>query len=424
MPAPKRPSSYDRFANLFKVPLRVQGANGPGGYGDADLESWMEGVVEAVFPHLPHRPDPPQFQENLAEVTAASMRPSPYGGGSVAFSGGFGAMPGGGGWPPGGGSPNGASGGPIYPYGSGGPQVGTATAWGAAGLWPTTMSTNGTGAGAPLGTADLTGPFATLASLANALEQNALPAAREIGPVTQDADLDRIEAERAVVLENLTSLIAELRQPAPDGPDRSVALSLASRLLSHTGELGFAAEILANAGIPITRTTNAVTPTDFANVSRLDVLLEWALAADAAVTAFNPAVVDARATVAIVKQLLGVITEKTRELELELDFADFGPLERARFDVTVSATQEITVARLFEWLQDQAGRQLPRLLDTSGALAKDTVVNTLTDQQTFVATIAALAGPTDFPWTYPIVDRLLDELLRYLTDAITEATTL
>jgi hypothetical protein len=172
---------------------------------------------------------------------------------------------------------------------------------------------------------------------------------------------------------------------------------------------------------------DAVTPADFANVSRFQVLQGWATAVNATLAAaFSFAGADKRAIVALVKQLLGVIAEKARELELELDFADFGPQERARFEVATTPTGggEISVARLLEWLQDQAGRQLPRLLDTSGTLAKDTVVTTLGEQQLFVATLAALSGPTDFPWTYPMVDRLVDDLARYLGDAITEANNL
>jgi hypothetical protein len=151
------------------------------------------------------------------------------------------------------------------------------------------------------------------------------------------------------------------------------------------------------------------------------VLFGWGITAWAAVQAFDPTTVDARARVAIVKQLLGVIVEKTRQLELELDAADFGPAERGRFEVTDGAGGEITVARLLQSLQEQAGRDLPRLLDNSGTLAKDTVVTTLTEQEAFVTTLAAR---TDFPWTYPIVDRLIDELILYLGEAIAEATLL
>jgi hypothetical protein len=455
-PSPKRAPSYepsdagkpccDEVANLLKVPLRVQAGAGIGGAVGEDLEAWSEGIVETVFPRLPHRADPFQFRESLAELTGAFAQPSPYGGGAVAFAPTPGARPwcGGspaGGWSGGGWSVNGGSGSWAYAgvpggYSGGGrgggaggspvSQVGAAVfptaGAGAPGSWPTGIYAGGAGGvGAPLGMADLTGPFAALASIAGALEMNAVPAARDIGPLTQDADLDRIEAERSVVLDILTSLIAELRQPAPDGPERSVALSLTTRLLQHVGELGFAAEILANPNLPPTKTNNAVTPADFANVSRFDVLFGWATTAKEAVDAFDPAAVDARATVAIVKQLLAVIVEKTRELELELDAADFGPAERGRFEVANATGDEITVARLLEWLQEQAGRHLPRLLDSSGTLAKDSVVTTLTEQQAFVA---ALAARTDFPWTYPIVDRLIDELSLYLGEAITTAGTL
>jgi hypothetical protein len=277
----------------------------------------------------------------------------------------------------------------------------------------------------------LTGPFATLASTADALEQGALPAARDLGALTQSADLDRLEAERAVVAENLTSLIAELRQPPPDGPEQSLATNLIARLLQDIDDLGVTAGVLDTSVSPPAIGANAVTPADFANVSRFEVLRDWVTATQTAVAAFNFVVVDARATIALVKELLGVITEKTRELELELDAADFGPAERARFQVPNAAGDDITAARLLEWLQDQAGRQLPRLLDTAGRLAGDTVVATLTEQQEF---LESLRANPDFPWAYPIVDRLLDDLVRapgsppdrggFVQQAIAEAGTL
>jgi hypothetical protein len=422
MPAPKRTPRFDEITNLLKVPFRVQGAGGLGGGGGEDLEAWMDGIVEAVFPHLPHRADAAQFRESLAELTAASMRQSPYAGGAVPFTAGPAPMPGASGWSPIAWSSNGAP-----AYGSSATQAGASMAPTSLGSWTPGPSANGTGAGAPLGMADLTGPFATLASIANALEQNALPAAREIGPLTQEADLDLIEAERAVVVDILTSLIAELRQPAPDGPEEPVAVSLTTRLGNHVDLLGEAVEVLDTTQTPPVTGADAVTPADFANVSRFQVLQGWATAINATLAAaFSFAGVDKRAIVALVKQLLGVIAEKARELELELDFADFGPQERARFEVatTPPGGGEISVARLLEWLQDQAGRQLPRLLDTSGTLAKDTVVTILGEQQLFVATLAGLSGPADFPWTYPIVDRLVDDLARYLQDAITEASNL
>jgi hypothetical protein len=438
-----RTSCCDEVANILKVPLRVRAGGASGGPGGEDLESWSEGIIESVFPRLPHRPDALQFQQSLAEFVGAAAAPSPYGGGSVAFAprpvspgcgapggwsvnGGSGAWSASGvaGWPS---SPQGASGwggggSSAYPLGAetlSAPSTPSASFPG--GAWP--------GTGGALGMGDLTGPFATLASIAGALEANAEPSARDVGALTQDADLDRIEAERAVVLQILSSLISELRQPAPDGPEKPTAESLAERLLEHVVALGVATEILVPDSAPPTdptdppptKSTEAVTPADFANVSRFDVLYGWGISAWIAVRAFDPDTVDARARVAIVKQLLGVIVEKTRQLELELDAADFGPAERGRFEVTLDEDGEITVARLLQWLQEQGGRDLPRLLDNSGTLAKDTVVTTLREQKAFVS---ALADLPDFPWTYPIVDRLLDELFMYLDEAITEAESL
>ena len=186
------------------------------------------------------------------------------------------------------------------------------------------------GGSGPLSMAQLTGPFADLASIAEALEVNAVAAVRDLTAVAQDADLDAIEAERALVQAALTSLIGELRQPSPDGPQRSVAVSYAADFRSHIPLLGGAAGVVDAAGIGL----QAVTPADFANVSRYRLLLQWSNIALDALRDFDPNKVDPPAFIARIKQLLGVVVEKSRELELELDIADFGPLERSRVSCT------------------------------------------------------------------------------------------
>jgi hypothetical protein len=301
---------------------------------------------------------------------------------------------------------------------------------GASGPWTAGAYGGGSanGTATPLAMADLTGPFAPLASIANALEMDAVPAARDIGALSQNADLDLIEAHRAVVLETLTSLIAELRAPGPDGPEHLVLLDLTVRLGSSVGALGSATQTGP------TPSVTPVTPADFANVSRFQVLGGWATTVNGVVTTFPFGVGgDKRTIIAEVKQLLAIITEKARELEIELDAADFGPAQRARFDVfpaskgpSTPANDQISVARLLAWVQEQCGNHLPRLLDASGTLARGTVVSTLTQQGDFLSTLRDRA---DFPWDYPIVDRLLDELVRvspsdppgFLIEAITEA---
>jgi hypothetical protein len=421
-------NSGDFLANLFKVPLRVRDGVVSGAGGE-DLEAWRDTIVETVFPRLAHRPDPFQFRESLAELAGPPAGPSPYQGGALAFAG----VPIGGGapgWPFGanagsgvdGGVPSGPSGDATY-----GQQGGQAMLqrWSAGYIGRSAYRPNAGGTATTLAASQLAGPFADLASVANALELNALPAARDLGALTQDADLDELEAERAIVEDALTSLIAELRQPPPDGPDRSIAQSLSQRLTAHLGRLGDAAQITTT----VPAGANAVTPADYANVSRFEVLDQWATIAGEAVAAFDPAGADPRAGIGRVKQLLGVVVEKTRELELELDIADVGPLERGRFEVSpvptsppgAATTGPITLARLLGWLQEQAGRHLPRLLDSSGALASQSVVDTLSDQLVYVE---ELAGQDTFPFNHPIVQRVVDGLAQFLTRAIEEAETL
>jgi hypothetical protein len=130
-----------------------------------------------------------------------------------------------------------------------------------------------------------------------------------------------------------------------------------------------------------------------------------------------------------IKQLLGVVVEKTRELELELDVDDVGPLERGRIEITPPVPSlpgpltpdPITLGRLLGWLQEQSGQHLPRLLDASGALARDSIIDTLTAQRSYVQALPILGT---FPFTHPIVKRLVEDLDRFLTEAIDEAEAL
>jgi hypothetical protein len=403
------------IADIFKVPLRVRDGVVTGG-GVEDLSAWTDSVVENVFQTLPPRPAPTQFLDSLATAFGGSPAPSHYGPGTAPFSG-PGVTP---------------------PYAVGGGGTGYALPWtltpaSSGGLTPAYGGVGGSGpsygisgGSAPLTMAQLTGPFADLASIADALEINAVPAVRDLSAVSQTADLDEIEAQRALVQAALTSLIAELRQPSPDGPQKPVATSYAQDLVTHVLLLGQAAGIVDAAGQV---GAQAVTPGDFANVSRYRVLSQWAGIAGSTVQAFAPNQVDAPATIARVKQLLGVVVEKSRELELELDIADFGPLERSRLAVDLTPRQlvpaPVTLARLLDWLEEQAGRGLPRLLDTSGSRAQQTIRQTLAEQFPYIETLTAFATPPGlFPFTHPIVARIVGDLRNAVIAADNEAINL
>jgi hypothetical protein len=249
--------------------------------------------------------------------------------------------------------------------------------------------------------------------------------------MTQDADLDEIEAQRALVQGALTSLIDELRRPSPDGPQKSVAFSYAQDLVTHVQLLGLAAEVVDGRGQV---GLHAVTPADFANVSRYRLLVQWSGIAASAVQNFVSAQVDAPARIARVKQLLGVVVEKSRELELELDIADFGPLERSRVPVgptiggpiaVAPVPDPVTLARLLDWVEEQAGRGLPRLLDMSGRRARQTIEQTLAEQLAYIETLRVFATPPGlFPFTHPIVARVVGDLRDIVIAAHVEASNL
>jgi hypothetical protein len=403
------------------VPLRVRDGVVAGG-GVEDLSAWTDSVVENVFQTLAPRPTPTQFLDSLATAFGGSPTPSQYGLGVAPFSGpgstptypGSGATPGYSlPWTF---NPQSAAGGSSLAY-PGNP--GPAPVYGMSGGSP------------PLTMAQLTGPFADLASIAEALEVNTVAAVRELTAVTQDADLDEIEAERALAQAALTSLIDELRRPSPDGPQKSVASSYADEFVTHVHRLGIAAGVI-NPGGGLSGA--AITPGDFANVSRFRVLSQWANIAASTVQNFAQDAINPPATIARVKQLLGVVVEKARELELELDIADFGPLERSRVPVSPTVggpfaialvPDPVTLARLLDWVEEQAGRGLPRVLDTSGRRAQQTIQQTLAEQLAYIDTLTVFATPPGaFPFTHPIIARIVSDLRDSVIGAYVEANNL
>jgi hypothetical protein len=167
---------------------------------------------------------------------------------------------------------------------------------------------------------------------------------------------------------------------------------------------------------------NAVSPEDFANVSRFEVL-EGRIAAVAVALQQTDAADDPRVLIGDLKQLLGVIDENIRELVQELDLAGIGPQERATIVVDPESTliPAITFARLEEWIREQVGRNLIYQLDRAGRLAGSVVIDTLEQQQVYVVALQDFVEAGTFPWTHPIIERVVEELNAAFVSAIEQA---
>jgi hypothetical protein len=354
------------FGPVLDLPLRVADSGGRRGGDDSGrdgLSALVDSIVGNALPRLGRSAGPRQFRDNLAELSARS----------------------------------GAS--TQSPYISAAAPV----AAGAAGL-----------PGEGMAISDLGSPFATLLAEADALERVGLPVIQDVRPIVDDADLDLVEARRTLTAEAATRVIEELRQQTPDGPEVAVVLGHLQTLTQQSG--------LLREALGIDDEANAVSPEDFANVSRFEVL-EGRIAALAVALAQTDAADDPRVLIGDLKQLLGVIDENVRELVQELDLAGIGPQERATIlvDPDVTGVPSITFARLEEWIREQVGRDLIYQLDRAGRVAGSVVVDTLEQQQVYVVALQGFVEAGTFPWTHPIIERVVEELDAAFVSAIAQA---
>ena len=354
------------FGPVLDLPLRVadSGDRRGGDAGGRDgLSALVDSIVGKALPRLGRSAGPRQFRDNLAELSAR--------GGASTQS----------------------------PYVSAAAPV----AAGAAGL-----------PGEGMAISDLGSPFATLLAEADALERVGLPVIRDVRPIVDDADLDLVEARRTLTAEAATRVIEELRQQEPDGPEAAVVLGHLQTLTQQSA--------LLREALGIDDEANAVSPEDFANVSRFEVL-EGRIAAVAVALQQTDAADDPRVLIGDLKQLLGVIDENIRELVQELDLAGIGPQERATIVVDPEGTliPAITFARLEEWIREQVGRNLIYQLDRAGRLAGSVVIDTLEQQQVYVVALQDFVQAGTFPWTHPIIERVVEELNAAFVSAIEQA---
>jgi hypothetical protein len=357
--------------SLFNIPLRVaSGGTGGTTVADEGYRAWVERIVAHELPRLAHDPDATQFRASLVEATTLPGAP-------VAAS----------------------------PYVSAPPIAAVAQLAFAAGM---------TGGG--LTSAQLAGPFATLLTETESLATVGKSAVKDLQPIVDTADLDIVASRRAMLSDAIDRFTREARRPLPDGPEIPVLATQLAAIVDLLPRFGRA--------LGVTKPANAVSQDDFANVSRYEVLGarveamqavmdQWLLVDEA----------DPRVGVADLEQFLAVVAENARDLEIELENATLGPQERAVTAVPASegSSGDITLARLLTWIQEEAGQNLPALLDQAGREATPLATGVLAAQSVYVK---SLLGFTGFPWSHPIIGRAVEVLDDSLTVAIAQAETL
>jgi hypothetical protein len=385
----------------------LRAVNGGAADGMA-IGAWTQQTVKALFPALPQQFSPGQFAQQVLALAQPSAQPSPFGGTAVAALAAAPAASSGGGSPA-------ASGGGSPPSGGGSGSYGPATPiYPGAGMLPAPGGSGYGGATAPVAPTAMAsgrspGPFADLVSIADALELNALPALNAVMAVTNDADLDEVEAQRQVIRDALTTLISELRRNSADGPDVVVVANAVGR---------------AQAAMPLFRNAlelgQSVSNEDFANERRFQLVLTWIGMAAGLPVGAAPG--DPRAAIGRLKQLLQIVADSTRELENVLDDFGLDANERGRVIVTPAPPQQpMRLSRLLEWIAEEAGGQMPSLLDTASRRAAPSIIATLTQQIPYVTALTQLAVD---PWKHPVVAGDVTALEQQLTDALTEAQNL